>query len=338
MNNLFGNIGSCLKIIFHFEKKHTILFLLALVLLSVLSPLRLLAVGRFVDAAAGFIGGGESRPALVLWCGLLLSCLLASAALTFFSKSREIKIKERLYGDFSKGILDKVTGLEYSFFENPETYDTIQRMGEDPQEQLLSTFVTIVSLISGFAAVAAYTVIFVRISILFALIGLLALAAIIFFNNHAMKMMNNLYEEQTFDERMQDYYGKILSDKRSLFELKTYNAVDYIIAKRTAIAARITTDRRKRTVQSQFAVGYASLSIVLWLTAVTAYLTFTVIRGNISIGVFVSLLGSAGSILACFDSLSRDFSGLLRTSRRVKYYTRRVRRQAVPSWIPCGNR
>ena len=77
------------------------------------------------------------------------------------------------------------------------------------------------------------------------------MAVLLVFNYKRVMMMARLYDEQTEDERRLFYYEDILSDKRSLIDLKVSGGTDFIIEKHSHLMQRILKDRMKRTVKSE---------------------------------------------------------------------------------------
>jgi ABC-type multidrug transport system fused ATPase/permease subunit len=320
---MIKNIRACLNIVFRYAKGQAAVFLAGIIIVAALPPFALYATEQLVNAVlAAMDGTGRAAgyEETARWCVLLVAALCVSAAMAFFNKTREIKIKQILYDDFSKTMLDKLTRIDYRFFEQTDTYDVIQRMGNAPQEKLLKVFVTIVALVSGFISATGYTLIFIRLSVLFVVAGHLVLLLMMYLNYRAIMMMNSLYEEQTPNERMLEYYGKILGDKKSLFELKTCNGIGYILNKRRAMADVLVKDRRKRTVSSQLIWGSGSVAIVLWLALVVGFLIYHIARGTVTVGLFVSILASVTSILGCFTGLSENMAELAKTGIQIKYY------------------
>jgi ABC-type multidrug transport system fused ATPase/permease subunit len=319
---MLKNIVSCLNIVFHYATGHALIFLAGIVVLAALPPAALYATERLVNSVLAVMDGKANYAETARWCVLLVSSLCLQAGMVFFNKTREIRIKQILYDDFSETMLDKLTRVEYRFFEQADTYDTIQRMGNAPQEKLLRVFVTIVALVSGFIGAVGYTLIFIRLSALFVIAGHLVLLLLMYLNYRAIMMMNSLYEEQTPQERMLEYYGKILGDKRSLFELKTCNGIDYILKKRKALADVLVKDRRQRIIRSQLIWGSGTVMIVLWLAVVIGFLIYHIARGTVTAGLFVSILASVTSILGCFTGIAENLAELAKTGIQVKHYNR----------------
>jgi ABC-type multidrug transport system fused ATPase/permease subunit len=280
---MIKNIISCLKIIFRYTRKQAAILLVGIAVAAALPPFALYATENLINSVVEVMEGMAGYRGTAAWCGFLLLALGFSAFMTFFNKTRETKLRQILYDDFSKIMLDKLTRIEYWYFEQDDTYNIIQRMGNTPQEKIHKTFITIVSLVSGLISAVGYTLIFARLSIMFVIMGHLVLLVMMYLNYRSVMMMNSLYEEQTQDERMLEYYGKILADKSSLFELKINNGIGYILKKRKAMADTLVKDRRKRTIRSQLILGSGSVSVVFWLAVVAGFLIDGMTRGIVTI-------------------------------------------------------
>ncbi|PNT92589.1 hypothetical protein [Clostridium thermosuccinogenes] len=60
---------------------------------------------------------------------------------------------------------------------------------------------------------------------------ILILMLILWLDFKAMDMMNTLFNSQSEQERRLEYLSGLLNSKTSLFELKIFSAIDYILSK-----------------------------------------------------------------------------------------------------------
>jgi len=69
------------------------------------------------------------------------------------------------------------------------------------------------------------------VSVGFSLAFILILMLILWLDFKAMDMMNTLFNSQSEQERRLEYLSGLLNSKTSLFELKIFSAIDYILSK-----------------------------------------------------------------------------------------------------------
>ncbi len=106
-------------------------YLFMMLLTALAGPALLLLQGRIVDAAVS--GGGS-----LLWeMGLFgaVSCL--SFLVSYAGSMGRQRLKRKLYGTFSARTLDKFSRIRYCAYESEQTFNTIKRMGDAPQEHIL---------------------------------------------------------------------------------------------------------------------------------------------------------------------------------------------------------
>jgi len=136
----------------------------------------------------------------------------------------------------------------------------------------------------------------------------------------AMDMMNTMFNDQSEQERRLGYLSGLLNTKNSLLELKIFGAVEYILTKWKALNKNVLDERVKTTIRSQKYFAVSTVLIILWSSLVVTVLIWKIYHSTISIGVFVSLIGSAGTILGLSETLSRTFSSLSQEHLIMKHY------------------
>ncbi len=78
-----------------------------------------------------------------------------------------------------------------------------------------------------------------------------------------MDMMNTLFNSQSEQERRLEYLSGLLNSKTSLFELKIFSAIDYILSKWKKTNKKVLDERVKTTIRSQKYFAISALLIIL---------------------------------------------------------------------------
>ena len=294
--------------------KETVWYLLMMSAAALLGPAQLLFKGRILDAAVS----GEGN---LLWEML---CFGAAASLAFLtgygSEMGRQRMKRRLYGRFSAKVLDKFSRIRYGAYESEETMDVIRRMGDAPQEHILGFFSAFLAVVSETVSAFCYGIIFASLSFWCLALGAAAFAAMLFFDFRRIRLMTELYEEQTMEERLMDSYGQILGGKSTLYDLKVAGAVPYLVKKRKEISDRIVKERYRRTIRSQMAYAYGEMTIAAWMGIVLFFSVYALVKGTLTIGLFVAVAGALQQILGTFRGIGDRYSELQRRMVSVDYY------------------
>ncbi|MFC6651756.1 hypothetical protein [Paenibacillus rhizoplanae] len=115
-------------------------------------------------------------------------------------------------------------------------------------------------------------------------------------------------------------WGGLLSDKRSLLELKVFGAVGYIQSKWKQKSEKVLKERLMTTIKSHRYFAASSFLLLMWIGLVIFELIHGVMERRVSVGLFVSLIGASGSILGIADDLSLLFSRLSHRCMEIMHY------------------
>ena len=136
----------------------------------------------------------------------------------------------------------------------------------------------------------------------------------------SMYIMNNMFFNQTTAEREMNYYNKLLSQKKSLFEIKIFCCVDYIKEKWIKKSKELFTERLNVNKKSQKLFLISSILNLTWIATVIIYIVLKLKFGEIELGLCISILGSAVSLLSLVENSSYVFSNLSLNSFYINYY------------------
>ena len=290
------------------------------ILAAFLTPLSIFFTQNLIDSIELYASGAVDVGRVVLYISLLLLSLLFVASNGFFDSIIYISMRRNINKNLTFTVVDKFKRLDYPCFEDKEISDTINRMGGAPHEKILDIFLTTLGTITLLISILGTAIIFIQVSIWFSLVFIVILLPILWFNFKAMDMMNTMFNSQTEQERRLGYLSGLLNGKTSLFELKIFNAIDYIMSKWRNTNKKVLDERVKTTIRSQKYFAASTLLIILWAGFVVFSLIWSIYYSEISIGMFVALIGSAGTILGLSEALSRNFSSLSQQYLEIKHY------------------
>ncbi len=317
---MLKQVLSSVRIVFVNAKISTSIKLLQCMLVAVLTPLSIFFTQKLIDSVESYINGAIDVWRIILYASLLLVSLLFIAGNGFFDSIINISIRRSINKNLTSVLVEKFKNIDYSFFEDKEIADTISRMGDMPQEKILNIFLTTINTTTLVITILGTSVIFVRVSMWFSLVFFFVLFPMLWLDFKAMDMMNTMFNSQSEQERRLEYLSGLLNDKTSLFELKIFNAIDYIVSKLKKANKEVLDERIKTTIRSQKYFAVSTVLIILWAIFVVFSLIWSIYDSTISIGTFISLIGSAGTILGLSGTLSRNFSDLSQQYLEIKHY------------------
>jgi ABC transporter, ATP-binding protein; possible subtilin transporter len=290
------------------------------ILTAILTPMSIYFTQLLIDNIGRYTNGLVSLPYIIGILILLLLSILFLAGSGLFDNLINISLQRSVNQNLTAIIVKKFLTVDYCCFEDRDIADTMNRMGGAPQNNILNIFLNTLSSLTLLITILGTAVVFSQVSIWFSILFLVILIPMLWLDFKAMDMMNTMFNDQSEQERRLGYLSGLLNTKNSLLELKIFGAVEYILTKWKALNKNVLDERVKTTIRSQKYFAVSTVLIILWSSLVVTVLIWKIYHSTISIGVFVSLIGSAGTILGLSETLSRTFSSLSQEHLIMKHY------------------
>lgn len=290
------------------------------ILTAVLTPMSIFFTQLLVDRITLYVDGEANLSQMIGILGLLMLTVLFLAGSGFFDTLLNISLQRKVNQNLTTIIVHKFLVIEYWCFEDSEIADTINRMGEAPQDRILNIFSNTLNTLTLLITIFGTAIIFAQVSIWFSVLFLAMLVPMLWLDFKALDVMNTLFHDQSEQERKLDYLSGLLNSKSSLLELKIFGAIDYILTKWRVLNKRVLDERVKTTIRSQKYFAVSTALIILWSGFVVTVLIWQIYHAKISLGVFVALIGSTGTILGLSETLSRTFASLSQEYLTMEYY------------------
>ena len=290
------------------------------ILTAILTPMSIYFTQLLIDNIGRYTNGLVSLPYIIGILILLLLSILFLAGSGLFDNLINISLQRSVNQNLTAIIVKKFLTVDYCCFEDRDIADTMNRMGGAPQNNILNIFLNTLSSLTLLITILGTAVVFSQVSIWFSILFLVILIPMLWLDFKAMDMMNTMFNDQSEQERRLGYLSRLLNTKNSLLELKIFGAVEYILTKWKALNKNVLDERVKTTIRSQKYFAVSTVLIILWSSLVVTVLIWKIYHSTISIGVFVSLIGSAGTILGLSETLSRTFSSLSQEHLIMKHY------------------
>ena len=311
-----------ITLLFHYAPLQTCAKLLQMLLTGIMTPASIYFIQRVIDAVPGVIAGAGLQD-LLLWSGLLLvSMFFVSVGSGFMDGLLRISLKRKLNAAMTPAILAKFARLAYACFEDQDVQDTLQRMSDDPQEHLLRLFLALMTMVSNVVSLVGSALVFAQVGWWY-MAGFVALMVpMIALESRVSVIMDQLFYEQSVDERRMRYLGDLLSNKSPLFEMKVFRATRYILNKWRGTAHTVMRQRIATTKRAQRYYLASILVAKCWSAFVVLGLVVAVAQHHVSLGLFAALIASTGAVLTCEEMMLYNTDDLLTQHLLIQYYDR----------------
>lgn len=303
-----------MKLIFAISPRLAILSMTLSACTGVVVPLQLLLMQKMIDAIVQFAVAGDGS---YHFSYLVILLLLSHVGVLLFKLWKNLalnKLNVQIERELSERILAKLSRIEYSYFENSAFFDTFERVRNQPGKAIFVLFQNLTGVCSVVVELVGVFCIISAVSLCFAVLYLLVLVYIAYMDFSAMNHMNTMFDSLTSEERLQQYYDELLSQKDTLFELRAFQAVDFILNKLKNVSKKVLRQRLNGTISAQKYSLLSNIGIVVWLACILLFLFLWYSRGDIRLGLFVALLGSVESILSATEMFSSKVSDIAQDS------------------------
>lgn len=287
---------------------------------ALMVPFQLFCIQKLVEVLQTYIVNQVNFQLVLIWAIMLVLTHLFSSNIHFLNTIFDISIKKNLNDRLPNEIIQRFSQIDYSCFENSQSIDILEKIGNKIQEKILQVFNDTIAFFSIIISIIGVMVVISQISWLFSIIFVVILYIIMLIDYKSMYIMNNMFFNQTPKEREMNYYCNLLSDKKSLFEMKVFLCMDYIKNKWYHKNQELFKERIKINRKSQKYFFFSSLMNLIWIAIVIIYTICKLKYNEISLGLCISVLGSALTLLSLVENTSYVFSNLTLNSMYIKYY------------------
>lgn len=310
-----------IKIMFQYARKATVLKLLFCTVSALSTSIILYATQNLIDSITIYTTYGSNYSGTIyIWIMILMAAMLLSKSLPVINSRINIEFQEKLNKKFSVDIINKFRKLPYQSFENSRYNNILLRMGDRPQERILNVFNDVIEILSLFITVFSLIILFFQVSFLVSMLYAFIIVIMMFLDFKSINMMNQMFRNQSLSERQLNYYRELLSDKHSLLELKVFGALSFIREKCKKKNENVLDERLKITIKSQKYYAFSSICIIMWISMIIFSLVSAFFHHNITVGIFASLIGSAGTVLSSTEALSFKISNVAQKCFEIGYY------------------
>lgn len=266
---------------------------LALVNAIVPTSVLALATAFFVDTAITIFEGGAAASTIYLPLGILLTVVGIVSVLGSLQQIIESRIKFALERNFMPAILDVQARLAYKHIEDADSWELIERVGDEMTETFLDGIRSYGTVISSIVAIASILGLIMSQAWWAALV-IGAFSVPLFWislwagqKNYAAKV-----ETRKYERRYSYYSDEILTNREAVEERTLFGYVDDVTQRyyeHFAISCKI---QLRVLLKTWIAMKSTSISLVLITLLIALIFINPVISGDVSPGIFMGIIAA----------------------------------------------
>lgn len=306
-----------LKTIIRYAAVWGMLYIIIMVLSAGLSTARIYFMERMIDSIAQSSGSYHS---IILFGILLVLSIILGNLFSLLSGFMVTMISSELNKKQIPVTLAKFRNIKYECFENKDKQNMLQIISENPQSDVLSVFETMISVVYSVIGTMGILIMFLRASSLLGGVAVITMIPMFILESTAANKEMKLRWNMTTDIRKRYYLQKLFVDKNALQEIKLFDAKKELISKSDELTMRINRDMEKTLKRVLMLSSVSSVFILIFTAATLAFLSALLVKGAITLGVFVSLVTSLTSFYGLVRGLVSQVANFLRLSYGIGYY------------------
>lgn len=327
-----------LSIIWKYSRLWGCMKLLNSVLTAIIVPVNTVLLQRIVDDILILLQENRFHFILNTHLVIFIAGVFSEVLLTGLDRYVEIRFDMQITDRLEKEIVRKYRKLDYSCYEDPQTYDSISRISQNPGEKIRMIFWKLCEMVRIIILLIGYLLIFQQASPLLVGIFLLFLPPMLYENYKAGCLWYDLYSRQTADERKIAYYERLLTGKTSLAELKIYQATDYIEKLWKKQSSKLRKEKEETLIRVEKTLLRKSTFAALWYLCSRGFLLYGVITGRISVSMFLVLFQTILNIVDTVNGLLETFGNFSREIQEMSYLHSFFALKNIPERKGCIDR
>lgn len=327
-----------ISIIWKYSRLWGCMKLLNSVLTAIIVPVNTVLLQRIVDDILILLQENRFHFILNTHLVIFITGVFSEVLLTGLDRYMEIRFDMQITDRLEKEIVRKYRKLDYSCYEDPQTYDSISRISQNPGEKIRMIFWKLCEMVRIIILLIGYLLIFQQASPLLVGIFLLFLPPMLYENYKAGCLWYDLYSRQTADERKIAYYERLLTGKTSLAELKIYQATDYIEKLWKKQSSKLRKEKEETLIRVEKTLLRKSTFAALWYLCSRGFLLYGVITGRISVSMFLVLFQTILNIVDTVNGLLETFGNFSREIQEMSYLHSFFALKNIPERKGCIDR
>lgn len=270
---------------------------------ALLLPLNLYFMSRLIETAVM----GRVDPVIAAVFALTA---LVQVVISYYKKKLSLLLGFEMSHTMQKAFLEKCSRLPFEAFANEDTLNLLTLAEEATDGGMMELFSGTVDFIGNVLRLGGLIFVFAMTGFALPILYLVLLFAIMMLDYKAIRLMNDMFENQSEKERRFQYYETELSDRHSLSYLRAVRGLELFQKRVTALAKELGRERIGVTVKAQKYAILSNVMILLWFVGSIAALSFGTFQGWVPLSIFVVCISALSTALDVSEQISVGVSGL----------------------------
>lgn len=288
---------------------------------AALGPLSLALMRLLVDQIPEAIATASYNVVVLLAVALVAAQVLSSGT-NLISALCKVSFDRKIDEEVAAVMVGKFKRLEFACLEGPDKQDVINRVGPLLRGNITNEVDGALNVLSALISFVGVALVIAPVSAAAAVLLLALFAMMCLVSFKVEKKRFALRDWQSRDDRIFEYYGDMLSDKNSLFELRAFEARDWLVEKMEALGNEVVSERIcLESSQGRWSVLGCVLS-VSWMAYAIAAAATALASGGASVGSLVSVVASCRTVNSAESLLQGGLSAFASNALKVNYLER----------------
>ncbi|MFC4534495.1 ABC transporter ATP-binding protein [Sphaerisporangium dianthi] len=254
------HITRALRLLWEVNPRHVLGVLAMTAVTSVIPAINVQVTATAVQAVADAVSSGNGRDAAFAAGGLLVGLMALGH---FFAVGRnylETLLQYRMANQVQERIMDKAVRLQLRHFEDPTTYDGLQRASREAGFRPYQIFADLISVTSNAVSLVSVTVVLISWDVRVALVVLLAPVPTMVANLFYGRIGWKIEHDRSADRRRTTYLQYLVTTDRTFKETRLFDLGPLFLDRFRALVGRFYTV--DRSLEGRQAVASAVLGLL----------------------------------------------------------------------------
>ncbi|MFD3270227.1 ABC transporter ATP-binding protein [Paenibacillus dendritiformis] len=283
-----------------------------------LPVLQIYFTAQVVNIVTAVLTGDALVAEAYIWLSLQMVVLIAGMLLASLRTFMEQRMNAYVSFWFQHRVAEKLNELPFIFFEQPESYDKLQRALRNLDFCGVKIVFYIFSIIQSFITLTGLLILLANFHYTLPLVMLLFILPLLVVQKKEGSSRFIVVHMQTASSRMGYYLNELLRSKESAKEVRLFNAKDFLVQRWRDIYFRNTEE--KLQVERKNAINRFSAESIVTISsfAILAVFIWFGTRLKLTIGSYVALYQAIQDTRSSIQSISYNLGQIYQDSLFIK--------------------
>lgn len=305
------NICFIIRIVFQAAPSITVKLVVCNIVLGLAVSANVYLWKYFVDSATFALQSGMLKEPAI-WLGALAICALTVNYLTKVSTYYRELAQEYMNCKVANIVMGKIDELDLAYFDDAETYDSIEKVSNESVARCISILVMLVTLLRYITSFIGILIVIISLSGSIAILMCVTMVPIFYISISIAFRQYKIYASRVQNLRLADYLKELSLKYENIKELKIYRAINYLKSKMVEIYEGYINE--DKTYKKRFLRELTVTDIIQYIfsTGIKIFTVFKSIAEKRTIGeltMYISALDNMeNAIRIILDSIASLYS------------------------------